>query len=193
MGPRALEVNMETLTKMWSILALRGGLALILGVALLMWPSMTVGTLLLMFGLFALIDGFATMEAGITGAGDGQSWGALVWEGALAMSLGAVTVTLSQMGEHTLLHVISAWFGLIGVSKLIVALRLRREVKGELMIVIAGLVGVGISAALFFYPVQDALESVQLVAAGALVMGVLLSGLAMRLHRRLVMKPLMAT
>jgi uncharacterized membrane protein HdeD (DUF308 family) len=193
MGPRALEVNMETLTKMWSILALRGGLALVLGVALLTWPSMTVGTLLLMFGLFALIDGFATMQAGITGAGDGQSWAALVWEGALAMALGAVTVTLSRMGEHALLHVISAWFLLVGISKLIVAVRLRREVHGELLIVICGLVGVGIGLALYFYPVQEALEGVQVVAAGALVMGVLLSGLALRLHRRLVMKPLMAT
>jgi uncharacterized membrane protein HdeD (DUF308 family) len=176
---------METLTKMWSILALRGGLAIALGVALLVWPEMTFGTLLLAFGLFALIDGFATMEAGINGSNSGQSWAALIWEGSLGMALGAATVTLSQMGEHALLHVISGWFLLVGIAKLIVAVRLRREVKGELLIVIAGLVGVGIGLGLFLYPVQEALQSVQLVAAGALVMGVVLSGLAFRLERRL--------
>ena len=176
---------METLTKMWSIMALRGALAIALGLALLAWPGITVNTLLLVFGLFALIDGFSTMEAGLSGFGNGQSWGALVWEGAIAMTLGAVTVTLSQMGSHVLLHIISAWYLWVGGSKLVVALRLRREVKGELLIVLAGLVGVGVGIGLFFYPVQDALESVQLVASGALAMGLLLLVLAIRLQRRL--------
>jgi uncharacterized membrane protein HdeD (DUF308 family) len=184
MGPGALEAIMETLTKMWSILALRAGFAMTLGVALLLWPGMTMGTLLLTFGLFALIDGFATMEAGINGSG-GLSWPALTWEGALAMALGAATVTLSTMRSHALLHVISGWFLLVGISKLIVAVRLRREVKGELLIVVAGLVGVSIGVGLFFYPVQDVMESVQLVATGALMMGVVLAGLAFRLERRM--------
>jgi uncharacterized membrane protein HdeD (DUF308 family) len=176
---------METLTRMWSNLAFRGGLAIAFGLALLAWPQMAIGTLLMGFGLFALIDGFATMRAGISGTGFGQSWVALIWEGAVAMALGAVTVTLSQMGSHALLHVISAWFLWVGASKLVIALRLRREVQGELLIVLAGLVGVGIGAGLFFYPLQDVQESVQLVAAGFLTMGIMLTALALRLQRRL--------
>lgn len=176
---------METLTKMWSILAWRGVLAFTLGITLVLWPSMAVSTLLMVFGVFALVDGFSTMQAGIGGSGYARPWSALVWEGAVATALGAATVTLSQMRGHALLHVISGWFLLIGVSKLVVAVRLRQEVKGELLIVLCGLVGVGIGIGLFFYPVQDAAETVQFIAWGALLMGVLLVLLAMRLQYRL--------
>lgn len=175
---------METLTKMWSNLVLRGGLAIAFGLALLAWPAMPVPRLLMVFGAFALIDGFATMKTGLSGAGDGQSWPALVLEGSVAMLLGAVTMMISSMGSHALLHVISAWFLWVGAAKLVVALRLRREVRGELLIVLAGLVGVVVGAALFFYPLQDVIESVRLVAAGCLVMGSLLAALAVRLQRR---------
>ena len=43
---------MDNLSKMWSNLALRGGMAIALGAALLLWPEMSVKTLLMTFGLF---------------------------------------------------------------------------------------------------------------------------------------------
>lgn len=176
---------MDNLSKMWSNLALRGGMAIALGAALLLWPEMSVKTLLMTFGLFALFDGFATMKFGLSGSGDAQPWAAFVWEGTVGMILGAVTVTLSQMGEHALLHVISAWFLWVGISKLVVAIRLRREVHGELLIILAGLIGVGIGLGLYFYPLQDATASVQMVGAGALGMGIALVALSVRLDRLL--------
>ena len=48
---------LETLTRHWWVLAVRGGAAVLFGLLALIWPGITVLALVLLFGAYALVDG----------------------------------------------------------------------------------------------------------------------------------------
>jgi uncharacterized membrane protein HdeD (DUF308 family) len=48
---------LHALAKSWSLLLLRGIAAIIFGILAFVWPGLTLVTLVLLYGAFALVDG----------------------------------------------------------------------------------------------------------------------------------------
>jgi uncharacterized membrane protein HdeD (DUF308 family) len=57
----------STLTRIWWLLALRGGLALIFGILACFWPGLALIYMLVVFVTFALVDGEIALAAAIRG------------------------------------------------------------------------------------------------------------------------------
>lgn len=56
---------LERFARNWWILALEGAVAVIFGIVTLLWPGLTLATLILLFGGFVLVDGILSVFAGI--------------------------------------------------------------------------------------------------------------------------------
>jgi hypothetical protein len=62
----------RAISKYWWVFTLRGLIAIAFGLAALLWPALTLGVMVLLFGLFALFEGGLTI---VTSFGKGDEKG----------------------------------------------------------------------------------------------------------------------
>jgi uncharacterized membrane protein HdeD (DUF308 family) len=81
-----------------------------------------------------------------------------------------------------LLYIIAAWALLTGVLQLVAAVRLRKVIHDEWWLILSGVASLIFGVLLLVMPGAGALALVWLIAAYAIVFGVLMIALAVRLH-----------
>ena len=64
---------LHALAKCWWLLLLRGIAAIVFGVLAFIWPGLTLVTLVLLYGAFALVDGVLSLVAAFTGSTKGPN------------------------------------------------------------------------------------------------------------------------
>jgi uncharacterized membrane protein HdeD (DUF308 family) len=79
--------------------------------------------------------------------------------------------------------VIAAWALLTGIAEIAAAIALRREIEGEWLLAACGVLSIAFSALLIFRPDAGALAVLWMVAGYAVMMGVLLISVGVRLNR----------
>ena len=174
---------MEELSRSWWIMAVRGAAAVIFGVLALIWPGITLLALILVFGAYAFVDGLFALVAAVRGrqlAGGSRAW--LVLEGLLGVGAGIVTVVWPDITALALLWVIAFWAVLTGVLEIVAAVRLRRVLDNEWLLILAGALSIVFGLILIVFPREGAVGLVWLIGSYAIVFGIVLFGLALRLR-----------
>lgn len=174
---------MVELTRSWWILAVRGLAAVIFGLLALVWPEITVLALVLVFGAYAFVDGVFALVAAVRGrqlAGGSRAW--LVLEGLLGIGAGIVAVVWPDITALALLWVIAFWAVLTGVLEIVAAIRLRSVLDNEWLLVVAGALSIVFGLILIIWPESGAVGLVWLIGIYAIVFGIVLLGLALRLR-----------
>ena len=172
----------RTLAQYWWVILLRGIFALLFGVGAFIWPGPTVAALILLFGAYALIDGIFAVIAGIQQYGERDRWWAVVLEGIAGIALGVLTFLWPGVTGLVLLYFIAAWALLTGIFEIAAAIRLRKEIEGEWMLILAGAASVLFGLLLIVQPGSGALAVIWLIGAYAVVFGILYIILAFRLR-----------
>ena len=173
---------LHALAKNWWLLLLRGIAGVIFGVLAFEWPGMTLLTLVLFYGAYALIDGATAIIAAITGnVPTARWWLALV--GVLGIAVGLFAFMLPGMTALILLYTMAGWAVTIGVLQIIGAIRLRKEIENEWLLILSGVVAVLFGLAIVYNPGAGALGLVWVIATYAVIAGLLYIGLALRLKK----------
>lgn len=172
----------ETLTRNWGWVALRGVAAIIFGLLALFNPGITFATLVMLFAAYALLDGVGMVVSAIANRHGGPRWVALLVGGLLGIAVGIVTIFMPRITAMALLMIIAVWAVVTGIAEIGAALRLRKEMTGEWIFVLAGLISVGFGLLLFVSPGTGAMAMVLWIGAYALASGLLLVGLGFRLR-----------
>jgi uncharacterized membrane protein HdeD (DUF308 family) len=102
--------------------------------------------------------------------------------GILGVVVGIATIIVPGITALALLYLAAFWAITLGISQVVVALRLRREIAGELWLVIGGLVTALFGVFLLVFPGADLLSLVWIVGAWAIVFGFTSLILAWRLR-----------
>jgi uncharacterized membrane protein HdeD (DUF308 family) len=170
----------ELLARNWWTVVLRGVFAIVFGVLAFAWPGVTLGALVLLWGAYAFMDGVLALVAAFSGAG-GQPWWVLALEGLLGLGAAAAAVLQPGLTAVVLLWIIAAWAIATGALEVIAAIRLRREIEGELWLALAGLASIAFGVILMARPMVGALAVVWIIGAYALIFGVVLVALGVRL------------
>jgi len=160
----------------WSSLAIRGVCALLFGIVAFMMPGLTLTTLVLIWGIYALIDGGLALVAGFKA----KIW-SLVFLGLVGVLAGIGAFIYPGMTALVLLYFIAVWSIITGVLAIVTAIRLRKEITGEWALGLAGLLSLLFGAMLIARPGDGALTIIYLIAAYAVAFGILLLILAFRL------------
>ena len=82
---------LHALAKCWWLLLLRGIAAVLFGLLAFIWPGLTLVTLVLLYGAFALVDGVISLIAAFTGSAKPVPTWWLVMVGLLGLAAGIVT------------------------------------------------------------------------------------------------------
>jgi uncharacterized membrane protein HdeD (DUF308 family) len=166
------------MTRNWGAIALRGVIAVLLGVIAIVWPGPTVGVLVILLGAFALVEGVANVVAGVRGR---EGWA--IAEGVISVVVGIVIVIWPAITALVLLYIVATWAIITGIVRIVAAIQLRRVVRNEWLLLGSGLASVifGVIAAVF--PGAGILALIWLLGAWLIVLGVLLIALALSLRQ----------
>lgn len=178
----------QVLIRNWWAFALRGALGILLGLAAFLFPGITLGALVLLFGAYAVVDGVLAVVAGVRAVEHRERWGVLLFEGGAGIAAGVLAFVWPALTALVLLYLVAAWSIIRGVLKIVAAIRLRRTIRGEWLLGLNGAFSMLFGVLLIAMPAMGLLTLVWLVGAYAGLVGVLLLGLAFRLRRHQVVR-----
>jgi uncharacterized membrane protein HdeD (DUF308 family) len=178
-----LEEGEQELARFWKVPALRGALAIAFAVVILVWPNIGLATLIALFGAFALVSGLATMIGAfnLPIRGDERVW--LVLEGLLGVKVGVAVLVWPDLSASGLLYAIATWAIAMGVFEIALAIILPLSGGRSLLVVLGGVLSFAFGVIMFAHPGAGAVALLALVAAFALVIGVMQIAVALELRR----------
>jgi uncharacterized membrane protein HdeD (DUF308 family) len=173
---------LHALARCWWVLLLRGIAAIVFGVLAFVWPGLTLVTLVLLYGAFALVDGVLSLIAAFSGSAKPVPTWWLVVVGFLGIAVGLVTFLWPGITAILLVLFIGAWALVHGIFEIIGAIQLRKEIDNEWMLILSGVLSVLFGAVVLIAPGAGALGLVWAIAAYSIVFGIVFVALALRLR-----------
>jgi uncharacterized membrane protein HdeD (DUF308 family) len=183
MDPDDLTFNVTTVTRRWWVPVVRGVGAILFGIVTITLPGISLLTLVLLWGAYALVDGAFNLMLAARRGRAGESWGWFVLEGIVSIATSAVTFAWPGLTALALLTIIALWGVVTGITEIVAAVRLRKQIRGEWMLALAGVLSIAFGVLLLMFPGTGALALLWVIAGYAFAFGVLLIALGLRLHR----------
>jgi len=174
---------LHALAKCWWLLLLRGIAGVIFGVLAFIWPGLTLVTLVLLYGAFALVDGVLSLVAAFTGSAKPVPTWWLVVVGLLGIGAGIATFVMPGITAILLILFMGGWALVHGIFEIIGAIQLRKEIDNEWMLILSGVVSVLFGLLVLIAPGAGALGLVWAIAAYSIVFGISFVALAFRLTK----------
>lgn len=154
-------------------MTVRGVAAVAFGVLAFTWPHLTVPTLIVLSGLYALTHGTFSLLAAIINRQKTKSRWLLAFEGVVGILAGVMTLRRPVTTALVLIFFIWAWALATGILRIFEAIRLRKEISGEIWLALSGVVLVAFACMLRLRPVAGTFDLSWVIAACALLFGLL--------------------
>jgi uncharacterized membrane protein HdeD (DUF308 family) len=172
---------LNTHTGHWWVLALRGVLAIVLGILALAWPTITLLALAIVFGAYALVDGiFAAVAA--TRAGPGRHT-PFVLEAIFGIVIGLLALAWPTVSLFVLVFLVAIWAIVTGVSAIMTAVRARELITGEWLYILGGAISVLFGVLVLFWPASGAVAVAWLIGVYAILFGITMIAAALLLRK----------
>lgn len=180
-----------SLTENWWIFALRGVLALIFAALAFWMPQSALLAMTLVFGAFSLVNGAFNLVAAVRHIQKKERWGWLLFSGIVGILTGVVVLVAPWIATIVLASFVWAsvgfWAIFTGVLEISAAVRLRREIKGEIWLALSGLLSALLGAIIlwmfFTRPIESFLAAGWLLGFHAAIFGMTLLLLSWRLRK----------
>jgi uncharacterized membrane protein HdeD (DUF308 family) len=173
---------LTTVCKRWWVLMVRGLAAIALGVCAIVFPGVTLVWLVIMFGIFSIVDGVAALVLGFRGEADGTVWWTMVVLGLLAIAAGIVAFAWPGLTLLILATIVAISAILRGAFEIFAAITLRKELEDEWILGLSGAMSVIFGALIMFRPGAGLIAITLLIGAYMLALGVFAIALSLRLR-----------
>src|SRR3981189_3772750 len=170
---------LHLLARHWWALALRGVFAVLFGLLTFLIPGITLLTLVLLFGAYAILDGIFDIISAVRAPG--RHW-PLVLEGVVGIIIGILTFIWPGITTMVLLYLIAFWAIFTGILEIIAGIRLRQVLSDEIWLILMGVLSLLFGLFILIFPSAGALAVVYWIGAYALLFGIMLLALAFRLR-----------
>ncbi len=173
----------DTLLRSWWLLAVRGAIAVAFGTAAILMPAITLATLAALFAVFALLAGAVWVFGGVRNRLRDERWWLHLLLGAFSVCAGMVAALYPGVTVVALILLVGANALVTGVLDIVIALRVRKHIKGEWMLVLNGIVSIAFGALVLLFPLgAGALALAWLVGLYAIVTGAVLLALSFKVR-----------
>ncbi|WP_300617914.1 HdeD family acid-resistance protein [Dokdonella sp.] len=165
----------------WWVLALYGAVAILFGIYLLAWPGASVVALTWAYGVVALAEGVLSLAALFDKSVQiSRAWLVLYALASILFGVLAIAQPLQMAGVMLLL--LAAWLIVGGVFRIVFAIRVRKAISNEWLLILSGVLAILLGVLFAMYPAAGLLTVVLWIGAGALIYGVLQVVAAFRLR-----------
>jgi uncharacterized membrane protein HdeD (DUF308 family) len=175
-------VGLHALARNWWLLLLRGIAAILFGILAFAWPGITLLSLVILYGFYALLDGLFAILAAIKGGNIESRWW-LILIGILGVAAGLLTFFWTGITALVLTMFIGAWALIHGIFEIVGAIKIRKEIDNEWWLILSGALSVLFGLAILIMPGAGALALIWLIGAYAIVFGGMLVAFAFRLKK----------
>lgn len=166
----------------WGWILLRGLASIAFGAMAFLWPGLTIVVLVIMWGAWAFVDGITSLVTAYKARDGGKPIWPLVLIGVLGLGAGIITFFAPGLAAATLLLFIAWWAIVTGVFEIVHAIRVRKSIDNEWMLILSGVLSVVVGLYMLSSPAGGALAIVWVIAAWSILLGVLLCSAAIRLR-----------
>ena len=139
----------ELFARNWWVYVIRGCLALIFGLYAWFMPGAAMRTLLAVFGIFILIEAAIAIVGSIAGRRYSEVWWIVLLEGIFGLFLGVLTLARPGLVAAMIVMLIAFWAIWGGLFRIVAAVRLRREMDNEWLLIFGGVVSILFGLLLF--------------------------------------------
>jgi uncharacterized membrane protein HdeD (DUF308 family) len=168
--------------RLWWVLVLQGILGIAFGILAILFPGLALVTLAYIFAIWAIVSGLSHLGEGMRVAeARGRSWPFAVI-GVISLLAGVLAVIVPGITVFGLVLLLGAWLVTQGAMEVYTAYRIRREITGEWILALVGIVRTLIGLVILALPVIGALLTATLLAIYAIVAGVTALTLGWRLR-----------
>ncbi|RAJ85737.1 uncharacterized membrane protein HdeD (DUF308 family) [Chitinophaga dinghuensis] len=168
----------------WWIFLLRGLFALILGILAIFMPGATFTTLVVFLGAYLFIAGVFAIAGALAARKTSENWGIFLLSGVVGIILGVLTLINPFATGNALIYLVAFWAMIAGLFEMIIAIRLRKLITGEGWYIAGGLLTIFFGIVLISNPVAAAITLTWIFGFYAVVTGIMLISLSVRLRRR---------
>lgn len=173
----------DVLAYNWWTLLLRGILALVFGVLCFVYPGLTLIVLTMLFGAYALVDGIFAVVAAVSAPKGQARWWVTLVEGIAGIIFGVLAFIVPGITALWLLYLIALWAIITGIFKILAAIRLRKQITSEWLLVLGGVASILFGVLIAVMPGAGALALIFWIGAYSVVFGILLIVLSLRLRK----------
>jgi uncharacterized membrane protein HdeD (DUF308 family) len=166
--------------QIWWTFAWRGAVALLFGVLALLWPGITLLWLVALFAAYALISGIVSVVGGVVHRKSDERWWLALILGLVSVGAGIIALVHPDLTALVLVLLMGANAIATGILDIVMAVRLRKALRNDWVLVLAGLVSITFGVLVFLFPAAGALAMVWLISVYAITAGVLLLIAAVR-------------
>jgi len=172
------------LSQSWWMLTLRGILGILFGVAALMLPVLSLAVLLGLFTAYALLCGIASIVGALRHHKTNDDWWLPFTFGVVAVGAGIIALFYPALTLLVLILLIGANALVGGVLDFAMAIRLRKTIRNEWLLILNAAVSMLFGVFVFLMPGVGALVIAWMIGIYTLLSGCLLLMLAFRLRQR---------
>jgi uncharacterized membrane protein HdeD (DUF308 family) len=165
----------------WWALALRGVLAVIVGLIALFFPGVTLTAFVLLFAAYMLVDGIFALIAGLRAASRHERSWPLFLEAAADIVAGVIAFFWPAITLLVLVFLVGFWAIFSGV--MMIAAAIRPAGRREWLLALGGLLSVIFGILVLIAPITGAVVLALWFGAYAVAFGIVLLILAFRLRR----------
>ncbi|HLU61747.1 MAG TPA: DUF308 domain-containing protein [Gammaproteobacteria bacterium] len=170
------------LRRSWWVLVVWGLVAILFGLAMLLWPGITGIGLVLAFGVMSLAEGLIAVLAMFRE----ETLAPKPW--ILAYAIASILFALCALFQpliaaQILLFLLAAWLIIAGVLRVVFAVMARRVIVGEWFIAISGLLAIILGVLFVVFPMTGLITVALWIAAAAIAYGILQIIAGVRLRR----------
>lgn len=172
---------LENLQRNWWLIAIRGVLAILFGLLALFSPSIVVISLLTFFAFFAVLSGFFIITLAFLGELENR-W-LRVFEGLVFIAVGALVFMNPVSAAAGIMVFIAAWAIVSGILQIIGAIRLRKVITNEWMMILNGVISIIFGVVLASNLLVGAAVIAMFFGAFALLSGIMTLILAFKIKK----------
>src|ERR1043165_18457 len=132
----------RSLSQNWWLVVLRGVLGILFGLAAFVLPGLTLLTLVVLFGVYAIADGVVAIVSSLRHTKDSPRWWVFLLEGLVSIAAGVIALLFPGLATLVLIYMIASWAIITGILEIVAAIRLRNEITNEWMLGLGGLVSI---------------------------------------------------
>ncbi len=143
---------LKSLSRSWWMLTLKGILLIIFGLFAFFSTTITAATLALYFAILIIIDGVFTIVAAIRSWQDEEDHWLILAEGILSLIIGTLLFLSPGLTLLIVSFTIAFWFIFIGISRIAMAIQIRKEIEGEGWMILGGVLMVAFGCIIFARP-----------------------------------------
>ena len=163
-------------------LIIRGIAAVLFGILVVVWPGVSVLAMVILFGVYAVLDGVTNIAHYVT-----RKRRRSVWQlvgGIISVLAGLVAFVWPGITALSLALVIGLWALILGVSQMALAFEVKKTVGSWWLWLITGIVTTVFGLFLVVLPGPGILSLLGLLSSFAVLVGILLTAPGAALRRR---------